>query len=236
MTASTPASGKQTSKTVDWEKVEGQYRAGTRSLREIATEHSITEGAIRKRAKRDDWARDLRAKVRAKADELVRKESVRSEVRTASAKQAEKQVIEVEATVQSRIRLAHRTDIARARTMGMHLMSEVEAQSFRPELFKEIDQLLAGIAKGKTLDDLPEDKQKAARALLSDGLAKALALGQRTATYKSLVDSLTRLVGLEREAYGITEDTDLEDPVTKLLHSLKARTFQPVADDPDIAP
>lgn len=64
MTASTPATGKQSSKAVDWEKVEGQYRAGTRSLREIATEHGITEGAIRKRAKRDEWERGVNLALR----------------------------------------------------------------------------------------------------------------------------------------------------------------------------
>lgn len=227
-----------TRKAVDWDAIEPHYRSGIRSLKEIGKEFGVSDAGIIKHANKEGWARNLKSKIQARADAMVSASVVSAEVSANKArtkKQAEKQVIEVEATVQSRIRLAHRADIGRARTMGMHLMSEVEAQSFHPEVLKEIDQLLAGIPKGKTLDDLPEDKQKAARALLSDGLAKALALGQRTATYKSLVDSLTRLVGLEREAYGITEDTDLEDPVTKLLHSLKARTFQPVADDPDLA-
>ena len=68
-------------KVIDWEKIELDYRSGVKSLREIATDHEISEGAIRKRAKRDDWSRDLSAKIKAKADDLVRKEQVRSEVR-----------------------------------------------------------------------------------------------------------------------------------------------------------
>ena len=43
----------------DWERIELDYRAGVKSLREIASEHGITEGAIRKRARRDGWERDL---------------------------------------------------------------------------------------------------------------------------------------------------------------------------------
>mgnify|MGYP001581759619 CR=1 FL=1 len=43
-----------------WERIELDYRAGIKSLRQIAAEQGISEGAIRKRAKRDDWSRDLR--------------------------------------------------------------------------------------------------------------------------------------------------------------------------------
>jgi len=40
-----------------WECIELNYRAGIKSLRQIAGEQGISEGAIRKRAKRDDWSR-----------------------------------------------------------------------------------------------------------------------------------------------------------------------------------
>ncbi|KXX64190.1 hypothetical protein [Marichromatium gracile] len=45
-------------KCVDWVAVEGAYRAGKDSLREIAGQHGISEGAIRKRAKKEGWLRD----------------------------------------------------------------------------------------------------------------------------------------------------------------------------------
>jgi hypothetical protein len=43
----------------DWERIELDYRAGVKTLRQIAAEHGITHGAINKRAKRDGWERDL---------------------------------------------------------------------------------------------------------------------------------------------------------------------------------
>lgn len=46
-----------TSKEVDWARIECEYRAGVKSQREIARECRLTEGAIRKRAKRDGWTR-----------------------------------------------------------------------------------------------------------------------------------------------------------------------------------
>lgn len=45
--------------TADWELIEKHYRAGIMSLREIAKEGGVTEGAIRKRAKRDGWPCNL---------------------------------------------------------------------------------------------------------------------------------------------------------------------------------
>ena len=53
-------------KVVDWERIELDYRAGIKTLRDIAQEHGITHGAITKRSKRDDWVRDLTAKIQAK--------------------------------------------------------------------------------------------------------------------------------------------------------------------------
>ncbi len=51
--ASTPAKP-----VADWERIALDYRAGIKTLRQIAEEHGITHGAINKRAKRDGWERD----------------------------------------------------------------------------------------------------------------------------------------------------------------------------------
>lgn len=44
-------------KPVDWVEIERDYRTSPMSVREIARWYGITEAAIRKRAKRDGWAR-----------------------------------------------------------------------------------------------------------------------------------------------------------------------------------
>ncbi len=41
----------------NWEAIEREYRTGVRAVTSIAGEHGVTEGAIRKRAKRDAWER-----------------------------------------------------------------------------------------------------------------------------------------------------------------------------------
>lgn len=105
----------------DWEAIETAYRAGVMSLREIASQHGISEGAIRKRAKRDDWSRDLNAKVKERADDLVRKAEVRKQVRS-EVTFNERVLIEATAEVIANVRMEHRGDIKRARQITNALL------------------------------------------------------------------------------------------------------------------
>lgn len=50
--------------TPDWEAIESAYRAGVLSLRGIGDKYGVTEGAIRKRAKKFDWVRNSGTQVR----------------------------------------------------------------------------------------------------------------------------------------------------------------------------
>lgn len=187
----------------DWERIEADYRVGVRTLREIAAEHALTEGAIRKRAKRDGWQKDLSAKVRAKAAELVRTESVRTEQSTQpepeyepkrTKPQTEQAVIDIEANVQARIQIAHRKDIGRGRNLTMMLLAELEAQTSQvPELAK-LGELMAKPDKG--IDKLNEVYHK------------IISLGSRTGTMKALAESMSKLVSMEREAFSIESKPD----------------------------
>ena len=81
-------------KQVDWEGVERDYSAGLLSLREIGAKYGVDEAYIRRKAKKNDWSRDLSAKIQSKAEKIVRNELVRTEVRTEK-DITEKQVIDV---------------------------------------------------------------------------------------------------------------------------------------------
>ncbi len=48
----------------DWEAIEREYRCGKAPLRDIAARHGLTEGSIRKRAKKEKWSRSLASKVK----------------------------------------------------------------------------------------------------------------------------------------------------------------------------
>lgn len=177
----------------DWERIEIAYRAGVLTLREIATQvGGVTEGAIRKRAKRDGWTRDLAAKIKAKADYLVRKESVRKSGTLESGVPAatEREVVDSVAAQQAGVRLKHRRLAARAQELTESLISELESQT---------GNLPALVALGEMLRSPNEhgaDK-------LNDIYQAVISLPERTKTMKALSETLRNLVGLEREAYNI---------------------------------
>jgi hypothetical protein len=51
-------------KSIDWESIEREYRAGRLTVAEIGRQHGLSHTAINKRAKRDGWTRNLADAVR----------------------------------------------------------------------------------------------------------------------------------------------------------------------------
>ena len=185
-------------KTPDWAQIEAAYRAGVNTLRQIASENGITEGAIRKRAKKEDWERDLAAKIREKADALVRKEAVRSEVRKITCV-PEKEIVEANAELQAHVRREQRKDISRSRKLVMTLLEELELQTGSVGLLEQLAELLYDRNEDATRE------QQAAQDKRMELFQKVISLSGRTGIMKSLADSLKTLVALEREAFGIDE-------------------------------
>lgn len=212
-------------KVIDWEKIELDYRSGVKSLREIATDHEISEGAIRKRAKRDDWSRDLSAKIKAKADDLVRKEQVRSEVRTQSTI-SEKETIDANANLVASVRLSQRKDIQRSRKIAMSLFDELEHQ--------------VGIENVENLEKLGEllrTEDDKGRDALNDLYMKIISMPGRVKSMKDLSDTLKTLIALERQAFGLDDENNKPvDALTALLERVStgnSSAFKPIADDPE---
>ncbi|EDX9487075.1 hypothetical protein GQP67_004456 [Salmonella enterica] len=180
----------------DWEAIETVYRAGVMSLREIASHHGISEGAIRKRAKRDDWSRDLNARIQQKADDLVRKQEVRKTVRTKT-ELTECVLIEATAEVIASVRMEHRSDIRRARELTNTLFDELGAQC-------------ADVGALEQLGDIMFDPDDKGRDRLNETYQKVISLPSRVKSLKDLSDSLKTLIGLEREAWSIGTTSEPE--------------------------
>jgi hypothetical protein len=184
---------------VDWEAVEIQYRAGIRSLKDIGAEFGVSDAGIIKRAKRDSWTRDLKAKIQARANAKVSAATVSAEV-SAQTKITEKLTVEVEGEVLARIHLGHRRDIGKARSMLSDLMLELEHQTGSQELYHQLFELLSDPeAEEEGANKSAQERQRKRRELFE----KALSLGGRTKTMKDLADTLKTLIALEREAYDI---------------------------------
>lgn len=176
---------------IDWEAVELHYRAGIRSLKDIGAEFGVSDAGIIKRAKRDDWERDLRAKIQAKAEAKVSASLVSAEV-SAQTKVAERQIVDANAQAVADVRLAHRRDIHRARRLTNALLDELEQQT-DPDTLVMLDEL------GELLRN-PDEK---GMDKLNDLYRKVIELPERSKTMKVLAESLQKLVDMERQAFGM---------------------------------
>jgi hypothetical protein len=203
--------GSKSKPSVDWERIEVEYRAGTRSVREIAADHGISHTAINKRKNAEGWTRDLQGKIKSKADALVSKAMVSKEVSMETAI-TEKITIEVEAQVQSRIRLAHRSDVSRFRSLSIKLLDELELTTDNKELLEQLGYIL------RSEDKNGQDKR-------NDLYNKVIGMPQRVDSMKKLSETLKVLIELERKAYGIDSDKQTAgDKLDDLLAMLDGKT------------
>ena len=191
-----------TRKVIDWEALEIQYRAGIRSLKDIGREFGVSDAAIVKRAKRDGWTRDLRAKIHARAEAKVSAAVVSAEV-SAQTRLNERETIEKVSDEIVSVRLAHRNDIRRSRALTNKLLEELECLTDNRELFEQLGELM------HSPDDKGQDK-------LNDLYRKVVELPNRTKVMKELAETLRVLVALERQAYNLDEQQH-EEPYEERL-------------------
>lgn len=201
----------------DWEAIETAYRTGSQSVREIAAQFGISHAAISKRAKKESWDRDLQARIQAKADALVTKREVTKKVTTEKVV-TERQIVEANAEVIANVRMEHRGDIRRARTLTNSLLEELESECSDVAALSQLGELL------RREDDKGMDK-------LNDLYHKIISLPGRVKSMKDLADSLKNLISLERQAYSLDDpdagkqspigdksDDDLTRRIQELMH------------------
>ncbi|MDR6886133.1 MULTISPECIES: hypothetical protein [Variovorax] len=166
--------------TAHWPTIEADYRAGVKSVRQIASEHGISEGAVRKRAKAQTWTRDLSAQIQAKADALVRMEAVRNEVRTKE-RVPDSVVVDANANVVYKVQMAHRAGLTKLSSLRDSLLLELETAATP-------DPKTAAAPPGTENPTEP---------------ATGLALPIRIESLKKLAEVDEKIRRGEREAYGI---------------------------------
>lgn len=211
-------------KQIDWERIELDYRAGVLSLREIAEKHPNTNHvAISRRAKKEGWVRDLSEKIKNKAEKIVTEQTVTADV-TAKSSVSENEIIDSNARVIADVRLSHRKDIGKARSLANSLLEELEHQTINREDYESLGVLL------RSEDERGIDK-------LNDLYMKAMSTPSRIVSMQKLADTMKTLIGLEREAFGIDKEVEQKpDPLGDLLKSLtntSNNNFGVVDDDPE---
>lgn len=110
---------------IDWERIESDFRAGLMSLREIAAANpGSNHVAIKRRADREGWTKDLSEKIAAEAERVVTRKAV-----TDGRAVTDKALVEINASAVADVRLKHRADINEARLLAMGMVEELTAFS-----------------------------------------------------------------------------------------------------------
>ena len=111
-------------KDVDWSGVELHYCAGIRSLKDIGDEYGVSDAGILKRAKRDGWTRDLKAKTKARAEAKVSAAAV-SAVVSEQKRANQNELIEANAEILAKADLLNRKDVILALDVSRSQLQEV---------------------------------------------------------------------------------------------------------------
>lgn len=180
----------------DWEAIERDYRAGSLTLRAIASQHGITEGAIRKRAKKDSWARDLTVRVQ----EAVRSELVRKTVRTAD-QATEDQIVSEAAERGVLVVLQHRKHIS-----GLRMLTDTLAEQLAGAVGNRSEIEDAIFDETHVAEDAPPPAERAEAFRRRNAMMKAVALPSHIVALKDLSATLKNLIPLERQAFNVGDE------------------------------
>ena len=179
-------------KSIDWERIEYDYRAGILSVREISEARGVSHTAVNKKAKQLGWERDLKAKIKAKADALVSKAEVSKEVSSRRVA-TEKETVDSNAKLLADVRMGHRKDISRFRGLANKMLDELEGVT---DGQAEIKELIKTLKDG----DLEDGEAMSTTLELA---ARVSSLPSRSKVMKEISDTLKTLINLERDAYDI---------------------------------
>jgi hypothetical protein len=201
----------QERKQVDWDLVERDYRAGLKTLRQIGEEHGITEGAIRKRAKRDQWSRDLESRIQEKAAEKVRKAQVRVPS-TQLTPATERETVEQYSDVVAAVDLKQRDDLELALGSTRTLLEELAALS-DPQFRERLEWL------GEVMDQSGTDEAtgREVRDKLNETYRYIIDLSGRVKMAKDIAGTYGIYGPLQRKVYGLDAEKKTTSEVDELL-------------------
>lgn len=201
----------------DWEEIERLYRADLRTNAQLARDFDVHATTITRRAKKHAWKRDLKNRIKERANMLVQERAVKKLA-------SDDQTIEENAQLTANVRLSHRQDIGDARSIAMTLLDDLKAQIGTDNRARLEDLFIAAL-QAEVVD-----------ASQLEAYERVTSLSNHVRVMKDLADTMTKLVTLERQAYGLDDmDSSPVDALTTLLHSIannNGNAFGVVKADP----
>lgn len=181
----------------DWETIEKDYRLGQLSIRAISDKYGVSHCSIIKNAKKYGWTRNLCKQVNDLTQLGLISANSNHLVTTPT-----REDIEQAALTNIQVINRHRSDIRQGRELVYLLMRQLSQVASNRD---ELEQIV--------IAETEEDKTVARRNLM----LKAIALPTHAGILRDLSTALKNLVPLERQAYNISEEVDVETYEQRLM-------------------
>ena len=211
-------SNKNDNTATDWDEIERLYRADLHTNAQLAKKFGVDVSTIYRHAKKKNWKKDLKQRIKERANALVQERAVKK-------LESDDQTIEENAQLTANVRLSHRQDIGTARQLAMTLLDDLKAQ-IGTDNRARLEDLFIEALKANAIDE---------SAL--EAYERVTSLSNHVRVMKDLADTMTKLVTLERQAYGLDDvDSSPVDALTTLLHSIannNGNAFGVVKADPE---
>ena len=182
-------------KDIDWEKAERLYRLGKKSDVEIAAILGISRSAIVRKAKKEQWEKDLTEAVTLETKLQVRANIVREATEELHTKLQcgfvkDMTAVEIEAFSNSMMLSAHE----KAGTKGRQLFESI---------LEKLDEQVQSTPTIEELKKLAESSEELEG--LAAGLRKVLSLPSYVDSAKKAVEGLAKSIETERKARGLDD-------------------------------
>lgn len=215
----------------DIQRVTELAQAG-KTQHEIAAEFNVTQmtvsrfmvryniaaannDALGKTGRRGAVNDDRRRKVQERAEEQIREEVAQQDPDLIRRLGYEDGVVEASAQEQARVMRLHRTGATDTRKLITGMLAELQAVSVSRDKLEQLVEMAATWESQQDPDaDFDEQDKKREKAIKT--FMAMLSLDVRADTAKKLVDSMVKIVDLERRVYGIKDDTGETDTVRAL--------------------
>ena len=200
-------------KVADWELIEKHYRAGIKTVRQLAQEFGVSHTAVQKRATKFGWVRDLTEKIQQTAKSMVATQVVARSVATET-KLTDAQTIQAYSEVIASVDMVQREDLGVALAVARSQMLELAGLG---------DPRFAGALQhlADQMDESTEDDDGRVKTDKANELYRyIISLPGRVKMAKEIAGAHGVYIPLQRKVFGMDGKDSNSTPFEDMLRSI----------------
>lgn len=221
-------------KKVDWGRIESEWRAGVKSIRQMAEEYNvdhpnnkINHTSIPKHFKKLGIDRSLTPAIREKAEKKLEVKTVNEQSTSKGKRQklpkvlTDLQIVDKNATILADLQLNHRQKIGQNKRVIIKMLEELDFQTDNQGVFERLHELVDSeyiAADGEVETKAVQDYRYKLRQMFE----RSMGLGNRVDTVKKLTEALRSVIDTERKIWGIDSGVNAGETLESGLDQLKA--------------